>query len=160
MAFIQTTFQSFWGQFGWMGVVMPAWVYTSLFLFTLLTVIGFFWALVRRRTQWSIDGSPQDLGESTLSMAPVLILTGTFVISLVLYLAYNLTFVQHQGRYLFPALIPIGISVAIAWTMLIMPVARRWQAAKVLLPVALAIALIGLDLLALFRFIIPALSSS
>ncbi len=160
MAFIQTTFQSFWGQFGWMGVVMPAWIYTSLFLFTLLTVIGLFWALIQRRTQWSIDGSPQDLGESTLSMAPVLILTGTFVISLVLYLAYNLTFVQHQGRYLFPALIPIGISVAIAWTMLIMPVARRWQAAKVLLPVALAIALIGLDLLALFRFIIPALSSS
>ncbi len=160
MAFIQTTFQSFWGQFGWMGVVMPAWVYTSLFLFTLLTVIGFFWALVRRRTQWSIDGSPQDLRESTLSMAPVLILTGTFVISLVLYLTYNLTFVQHQGRYLFPALIPIGISVAIAWTMLIMPVASRWQAARVLLPIALAIALIGLDLLALFRFIIPALSIS
>ena len=25
--FTQTTFQSFWGQFGWMGVVMPQWVY-------------------------------------------------------------------------------------------------------------------------------------
>ena len=160
LAFVRTTFQSFWGQFGWMGVVMPAWIYITLFLFTILTVIGFFWALVRRRNQWAIDAGPQDLGESTFSMASVLLLAGTFVISLVLYLAYNLTFVQHQGRYLFPALIPIGIGVAIAWMKLVMPVASRWPTARVLLPFALAIALIGLDLLALFRFIIPALSSS
>ena len=26
---------------------------------------------------------------------------------------YNLTFVQHQGRYLFPALIPIGLGFAL-----------------------------------------------
>ena len=29
------------------------------------------------------------------------------------YVYYNLTFVQHQGRYLFPALIPIGLVFAI-----------------------------------------------
>lgn len=160
LAFFRTTFQSFWGQFGWMGVVMPAWVYRFLLLFSLLTLIGFFWALVRRRNHRAIGTGSQDLGESTFSMASGLLLAGTFVISLGLYLAYNLTFIQHQGRYLFPALISIGIGVAIAWMMLIMPVASRWPAAKVLLPIALAIALIGLDLLALFRFIIPALSIS
>ena len=35
-AFAQTTFQSFWGQFGWMGVVMPSWVYGPLLLFTVV----------------------------------------------------------------------------------------------------------------------------
>jgi 4-amino-4-deoxy-L-arabinose transferase-like glycosyltransferase len=159
LAFFQTSFQSFWGQFGWMGVVMPDWVYLALLLFSLLTVFGFFWALARRGDEWTIDTGNQDLGIITLSTASALLLTGTFMISLALYLGYNLTFVQHQGRYLFPALIPIGIGVAIAWTMLILPVSNRWPAARFLLPLFLAIALIGLDLLALFRFIIPALSS-
>src|SRR5690606_36347267 len=26
---VRVTFQSFWGQFGWMGVVMPDWIYRS-----------------------------------------------------------------------------------------------------------------------------------
>ena len=30
----------------------------------------------------------------------------TLLLSLTLYLAYNVTFVQHQGRYLFPVLVP------------------------------------------------------
>jgi hypothetical protein len=159
LAFVQTTFQSFWGQFGWMGVVMPAWVYQLLFLFSFLTLFGFFWALARPSERWTMKAGQKDLGEITLSTAPALILAGTFLFSLVLYLGYNLTFVQHQGRYLFPALIPIGIGVAIAWMMLILPLVGRWPAARVLLPIFLAIALVGLDLLALFRFIVPALSS-
>ncbi len=32
----------------------------------------------------------------------------TLLLTLGLHVAYNLTFVQHQGRYLYPALIPIG----------------------------------------------------
>jgi hypothetical protein len=28
------------------------------------------------------------------------------------FLYYNLTFVQHQGRYLFPALVPIALAMA------------------------------------------------
>ena len=44
-----------------------------------------------------------------------------------LNLGYNLTFVQHQGRYLFSALVPIGIAVALAWGMLIRPITRRWR---------------------------------
>lgn len=159
LAFVQTTFQSFWGQFGWMGVVMPSWVYRLLILFSFLTIVGFFWALARPSDHWKLMADQQELGEITLSKVPALLLAGTFLISLVLYLGYNLTFVQHQGRYLFPALIPIGIGVAIAWMMLILPVIGRWPATRILLPIFLAIALVGLDLLALFRFIIPALSS-
>ncbi|MCX7852147.1 MAG: hypothetical protein N2383_05130, partial [Caldilineales bacterium] len=31
------------------------------------------------------------------------------------YAWYNLTFVQHQGRYLFPALLPLAIAFALGW---------------------------------------------
>jgi hypothetical protein len=84
-----------------------------------------------------------------------MVLAGTSALSLLLFLTYNLTFVQHQGRYLFPGLIPIAIAVALAWTTLVQPLSQRWKAAVYLLPLGLALALFGLDLLALFRFIIP-----
>lgn len=159
-AFIQTTFQSFWGQFGWMGVVMPTWVYAALLLFTLLTALGLFWSITGGRNQWSMLADSGNVLARRDLIVQMLLLLGTFGVSLLIYLAYNLTFVQHQGRYLFPALIPIGIGIAIAWTMLTFPVAGRWPVMKFLLPVVLAVALIGLDLLALFWFIIPALSIS
>ena len=41
----------FWGQFGWMGVLMPSWVYGLLLLFTLLTVIGAGIGVFRRKPQ-------------------------------------------------------------------------------------------------------------
>lgn len=152
-AFAQTTFQSFWGQFGWMGVVMPAWVYRPLLLFTALTLVGAGWLAVRRDDPTGT--------ESTRSISPVaalLILGGTLAMSLLVYLSYNVTFVQHQGRYLFSALLPIGIGVAVAWAAILRPLTRRYHATVYLLPLGLALALVALDLLALFRFIVPALS--
>jgi 4-amino-4-deoxy-L-arabinose transferase-like glycosyltransferase len=154
----QTTFQSFWGQFGWMGVVMRPWVYQPLLLFTVLTIIGlilFFWQ--HRRGQLSAkktDGLERPSRQTAAVYGALLTLT--FALSLLLFLTYNLTFVQHQGRYLFPGLIPIAIAVALAWTTLIQPISRHWKTAVYLLPLGLALALFGLDLLALFRFIIPA----
>jgi len=157
-AFFQTTFQSFWGQFGWMGVVMPRWVYGLLLLFTLLTAGGLILALIRKQDWRQLAESSQTV-DSEPNYYPVLaILAGTFALSLSLFLGYNLTFVQHQGRYLFSALIPISIAVALAWGVLIWPITRRWSSAAYLLPFGLAVGLVGLDLLALYRFIIPALS--
>ena len=77
--------------------------------------------------------------------------------SLAVYLTYNLTFVQHQGRYLFSALVPISIGVAVAWGALARPLVQRYRPAVFLLPLALAACLVALDLLALYRFIVPAL---
>jgi hypothetical protein len=156
-AFFQTTFQSFWGQFGWMGVVMPRWVYGLLLLFTLLTAGGLLWALIRKEDRRQLTESSQTAGSDTNWYPVLAVLVGTFALSLSLFLGYNLTFVQHQGRYLFSALIPISIAVALAWGVFIWPVTRRWPAAAYALPFGLAIALVGLDLLALYRFIIPAL---
>jgi hypothetical protein len=83
-----------------------------------------------------------------------------------LYLYYNLTFVQHQGRYLFPALIPIALAAVVglgqwaAWIIqalrLKLPNSRAAvEAALVLAPVAL---MAMLDVFALYRFIVPALA--
>ena len=155
-ALVQTTFQSFWGQFGWMGVVMPGWVYQILLAFTLLTLTGAAWmawrqAMGRKWPGWDA------IRDSDLALA-VTVMGGTLLLSVALLLTYNVTFVQHQGRYLFPALIPIGLLVALAWSTLAMAAGRRWPAAAYLLPLALALGLVGLDLLALFRFIVPSLT--
>jgi 4-amino-4-deoxy-L-arabinose transferase-like glycosyltransferase len=149
----QTTFQSFWGQFGWMGVVMPAWVYLPLLLFTVLTLAGLVWFFWQGR---KLKKGVRERPNARTAVLYGAILALTFALSLLLFLTYNLTFVQHQGRYLFPALIPIAAAVALAWTALIEPISRRWRAAVYLLPLGLALGLFGLDLLALFRFILPA----
>jgi hypothetical protein len=48
--------------------------------------------------------------------------------------------------------------VALAWAALIRPLTKRCPAAAYLLPLGLAVCLVALDLVALYRFIIPALS--
>jgi len=185
--FLTTTFHSFWGQFGWMGVVMPAWVYGALGLLTLIVGAGWVILLLRRRS----PDPRRRLHGSTF------ILLLTLIFTLLLYLGYNLTFVQHQGRYLFPALIPLACAVAVGLGMVWDKVGElvgtrrnsgelRGTRAEVssqqslnlslsslqspvsndgprttyhafLLPLGLAIGLVGLDLLALFRFILPQL---
>ena len=143
--FFQTTFQSFWGQFGWMGVVMDQRVYWALMIFTAMLIIGFVIAL--RNTQYRIRQtfSPQSL-----------ILLVSALLTLALYLYYNLNYVQHQGRYLFPALIPLSVAVSLsltAWADMFKFLGdkRKWLA---FVPIALMAALC---VFALYRFIIPAL---
>lgn len=143
--FAVTTFQSFWGQFGWMGVVMDRWVYAALALFSLLVLAGLALAWLRRR------------GNETSRQQAVLLIAAVLA-TLAVFLGYNLTFLQAQGRYLFPALIPIasGVAAALAaWTRLIVD-GRSWV--YWLLPAGLALALLGLDLLALVRYIVPQLT--
>ncbi|MEW5985643.1 MAG: hypothetical protein AB1791_03320, partial [Chloroflexota bacterium] len=153
-AFATTTFHSFWGQFGWMTVPMPEWVYRPLLLFSLLVVSGLGVAMVRRRP--TADGRPIAIPITNYQLS---ILTSTFLLNLLLYLAYNVTFVQHQGRYLFPSLIPIGLGVAVGLEGWLRPVVGRRPIVGYVVAAGLTAALAGLDLLALFRFIVPSLSS-
>jgi 4-amino-4-deoxy-L-arabinose transferase-like glycosyltransferase len=141
----RTTFQSFWGQFGWMGVVLPARIYQALALLSALLAAGFLWWLFDRRR-------PRLTSLQRAGLA--LFLVSTFL-ALLEFLGYNLTFVQHQGRYLFTALIPIGLAAALGigqWANLLPRWARPWTAA------ALFAGLAALDVLCLFRYIVPALA--
>jgi 4-amino-4-deoxy-L-arabinose transferase-like glycosyltransferase len=143
--FAVTTFQSFWGQFGWMGVVMDRRVYAALALFSLAVVAGL--ALAWRRRRWNAARRQQ-----------AALLAATLLATLAVYLGYNLTFLQAQGRYLFPALIPLASAVAAGlagWATLLFG-QRSWP--YWLVPAGLALGLIGLDLMALVRYIVPQLS--
>lgn len=104
LQFLRTTFQSFWGQFGWMGVLLDSRLYTLLALLSGLAAFGIFWWLVRlicRRTRLFAHEA-----RAVLVLCLSALLTGLG------YFWYNLQFVQHQGRYLFPALIPLGLAFA------------------------------------------------
>jgi hypothetical protein len=147
--FVQFTFQSFWGQFGWMGVVMDQRVYGALLIFSAGLGIG----VVGAWPSWNTLGEAERAG-LTLLMA-------SGALTVLLYLYYNLGYVQHQGRYLFPALLPIGTAAAVAvgqwvkWLGALRLPQTIWMAPVVhLLPV---IALAALALFALYRFLVPAL---
>ncbi|MCL4870735.1 MAG: DUF2142 domain-containing protein [Anaerolineae bacterium] len=147
--FAVTTFRSFWGQFGWMGVVMPTWVYQTLLLFTLVVMGG--WAA-------AAYSSTHQASKRFILHPSSFILLLTLLFTLLLYLGYNLTYVQHQGRYLFPALIPIACGAAVGLGTVWDKMTNQWgQKIPYLLPLGLTLALVGLDLLALFRFILPQL---
>ena len=141
--FLQTTFNSFWGQFGWMGVVMDSRIYQALLLFSGIILAGL---LIRRLTSHSPLTTPHFM---------LFLLLG---LTISMHVFYNFTFVQHQGRYLFPALIPIGIGTAVSLTSWL-----TWLQKSVrlrlnnLLPLVFGIGLAGLDLFALYRFILPQL---
>ncbi len=102
------TSKSFWGVFGWLGVFVDARVYTALQVVSVMAVVGVvFWCWHRRsggNMQWP----------SLLSMpwTPLVLLwLGAFAA----YAWYNLGFMQHQGRYLFPALPAWSLFFALGW---------------------------------------------
>jgi hypothetical protein len=73
------------------------------------------------------------------------------------FIGYNASFVQFQGRYLFPALPALGLIVALGvlgWSLLL---SERWPILR-WSPLTLMGLLALLDLWALFRYIVPNLS--
>jgi len=153
--FVVTTFQSFWGQFGWMGVVMDQRVYAALLVYSAALALGAAWAAWRHY---------RDLVPFERDGAKILALS--VFVTLALYLYYNLTFVQHQGRYLFPALVPISLAAVVGlwqWSAWIIRALRlktpghqaATEAVLMLAPLGL---MALLDVFALYRFIIPSLA--
>jgi 4-amino-4-deoxy-L-arabinose transferase-like glycosyltransferase len=152
--FFLFTFDSFWGVFGWMGVFMDQRVYVALALYSAGLAAGAMGAAIRRPplTAGQRDG--------------LTLLGASGLITLAVYLYYNVSFVQHQGRYLFPALIPLGLAAAVGiaqWVHWLVAAARlkgqeagQWvEWSLTFAPIAVMAAL---DVFALYRFIIPALT--
>jgi len=139
----RTTFQSFWGQFGWMAVPLPARIYRALLLLSILLAAGFLVWLIRYR-KLSRDRPLAAYGCLLLG------LSAAFTFSAFIW--YNFTFVQHQGRYLFPALIPLATAAALGLETL-SSVLPRW-----LRPWALSslfAALATFDVYCLFKIVLP-----
>jgi hypothetical protein len=180
--FVVVTFQSFWAQFGWMGILVDQRIYLLLAVLTGLAALGLALWIAQRlprlpaRQKWALG-----------------LLALTFLLILAGMLQYNLTFIQAQGRYLFPAIVPIaiffvlglrelarrhwllpatlGVGLAVVYVvvrgrvllassalLVLLAGAAQWLLAKiydVVVLAALALALLGLDLICLTRFVIP-----
>jgi 4-amino-4-deoxy-L-arabinose transferase-like glycosyltransferase len=164
--FLATTYRSFWGQFGWMSTPMPDREYLLLGALSLAALIGWVWWLIERRNV--------EVGMRNSVSPQAIILILLFVLTVGGYLYYNLTFVQHQGRYLFPALIPIGLALAIGWWHILERIKgwiARWLShfrrawapwlnqAQLVVFALIFLYLVRLDLVALQRYIVPNLSA-
>jgi 4-amino-4-deoxy-L-arabinose transferase-like glycosyltransferase len=102
-----TTFRSFWGQFGWMGVLLDQRIYQALAILSALALVGFVLWAIRSGRRWPEYPKWQRAGGGLLLLLGLLTLAS--------YLWYNLGFLQHQGRYLFRALVPVSLAVALGW---------------------------------------------
>jgi 4-amino-4-deoxy-L-arabinose transferase-like glycosyltransferase len=87
-AFPLNLFLSVIGDFGWMNLRLPNWIYLFFVLIILLSVAGYIW----RCLQHKIDNR----------LTLILFLFPFLSLAVTVYI--NLTFTQPQGRYLFPAL--------------------------------------------------------
>ena len=132
--FVITTFRSFWAQFGWMGVLVDQRIYLALALLCAVVGLGLILFVIRNtwvrskgivkspllawiwRSRLSRDSSLNNVSQRVLSSfqrTALALLALSALFTLLSYFWYNLKFVQHQGRYLFPALIPIGLAFAL-----------------------------------------------
>jgi 4-amino-4-deoxy-L-arabinose transferase-like glycosyltransferase len=139
--FTTVTFQSFWAQFGWMGV--PADTRTYVFVGLLSALAGLGLALfLARSLRGGVLSAHQKASLALLGAAALLVLAGM--------LRYNLEFIQPQGRYLFPTMLPLGLFFVLGLRELM---AERYQA---LLTGLLAFSLFLLSLYQLYWVLIPA----
>lgn len=169
--FFSWTYRSFWGQFGWMSTPMPDREYLLLGGLSVVALIGWVWWIIAGRNPTGALRGGQEAGSKTPYASVLLSLWVALTVGGYLY--YNATFVQHQGRYLFPALIPIGLAFAIGWwqmlekikSLIARPLARStrdwtpWlDQAQLIVFALIFIYLARLDLVALQRYIVPSLS--
>lgn len=160
--FLVFTFQSFWAQFGWLGVLIDARLYRLLFVFTLLILMGVA-ILAIRMLRTSIGLNSYQKRALALLGVILLLVMGS-------YIGYNLRFVQHQGRYLFPATPSLALLFALGlaeWTYIgarflarlpLNPYPEFWRSrAEAIALAAVYVGLVALDLISLYGFIIPQL---
>lgn len=96
----QTTYQSFFGQLGWMALPLPTWAYAVIVVVLVAAVAG--WVLAWRKREM-----PAPYARQTAWL-----LGAAALLALAQYVYYNTSFVQFQGRYLFTGLIPFALFVA------------------------------------------------
>ena len=144
-----TTFNSFWGQFGWMSVPMSRRVYRLLSVGCAAIFVGLL---------FNKSGPARGL-----RLRHNQVLASGAVGTLLAYFYYNFSFVQHQGRYLFPALLPLavcatrgleGLVSKLFTSRVLAPKYSSW------LPLILVMTLIGLCVWALIVCVIRGLGGA
>jgi len=104
--FVQIHFRSFWGQFGWMGVLMPGWVYTGFLFLVVASGLGIVLHLIRVRGRIRVDST---YGISLIILAGAILAQELFV----LWTITGCNQSCFQGRYLFPVIGPLMLFLAL-----------------------------------------------
>ena len=112
---VEYTFKSFWGVFGWLGVFMDSRIYFVLALVCGVVIGGLVLRGAASASRARRAGSGQAAAEPRLAGYALRLLACSALLTLLVYGWYNLQFVQHQGRYLFTALIPVSIGFGMGW---------------------------------------------
>jgi hypothetical protein len=142
--FFIITFKSFWAQFGWMGVLVNDRIYVGLFMLTAVAFLG--------TIAW-IFRTTRDRVQDSAATWPVWVLLGAWLVAATSdHVLYNLHYFQPQGRYLFPALIPIAAFGVVGLNEFL---DKRY--AKLIF-FLLYFVMLGLDYVSLYWFIVPQLS--
>ena len=132
--FFATSFRSFWAQFGWMGVLVDARIYQALALVSILLGLGFLLYLLRAAVNHDLLTPFQWKALGVLGL--------WLLLTVASYLWYNFQFVQHQGRYLFPALPPLALAMALGLEETLRPTRARLFALLCALGIAASLAVI------------------
>jgi hypothetical protein len=140
--FFLLTFASFWANFGWMNVPLDLGWYAALALFSLLALCGLGFFAIRAVRGTETLKTWQRRALLMLLLAVVLIFAQTFGLMIV-------QGIPPQGRYLFPALIPLVVFFTLGlW---------EWTPARYrsIFPLALVLGMFVLDSVSLCCYIIP-----
>jgi 4-amino-4-deoxy-L-arabinose transferase-like glycosyltransferase len=122
---MRTTFNSFWGQFGWMALPLRESWYAVITAGLAVAVAGLGVGWWRK---------PQEHERHPAQIATWGLLLLTMVLAVLAYAYYNSEFQQYQGRYMFTLLIPLGILLALgvdAWRRLLLQERLPWLTALV-----------------------------
>lgn len=131
------TFASFWGVFGHMKVFMPSVIYYILAGVTLAAALRCIRPVAELRAS---SAGARDI---------ILVYLVATVLVLLVFVRFNTSFFQAQGRYLYPALVPFTLFWVLGFERLLPRRNREWSAAVVNAGMFL------LALAALFITIIP-----
>lgn len=112
--FLTVLFQSFWGQFGWMGIVLDQRLYLAFGLLGGLGALGLALELARRAAGGQ-PGAARGATHPGASDQQLVALGAAVLIVFGQVVYYNLSFIQAQGRYLFPAIVPIAALLCLGW---------------------------------------------
>lgn len=137
---IETSFNSFWGKFGWMeanmGDALP-FVIWGIVALMILAITGLIFYVIRR-------------GDTEKPSAAIgITLSLVMFLALAQFVYYNLTFVQFQGRYIFAGLIPFAIGMVLGVDTWRKQFFGRWS----WLTIAIFLLFVPLDLYLIWRVI-------
>lgn len=153
---LRVTFNSFWGQFGWMAVpldnVFGGWIYRG---FAILMGVGVSSLILARLPRFSNKNSDDTKRQTTFNIW--VILTTTLILAILAYLYYNTEFRQWQGRYMFPGLIPFALLIVYGMDTWRKALLSKWKQSRWIIPLLLLM-LLPLDLYLLSQVIVPNLS--